>query len=221
MRSVVAIRMAALLWSYYFQHFAVSLSFLSAPALRKRMNVRTGCHSQWASSAQPWNAHGASHTWTGSLALRLCVCLISSWVGAQFMLHLQGWTKPDSLNPSHCVEICHWGMGALWEGNALQHVLERTEETLQWSWRRLALLGSCFLCLCTDVLDCSCIMDKERNLRVWWQNESWVKIHKRFCSCCETTCSRFSSRQLLAWGRFAPQVLFNVIMCYGCFCWFV
>lgn len=81
MRTVVAIRMAVLLWGYYFQHFAVSLRFLSAPALRKRINVRTGCHSQWASWAQPWDMHGASHTWTGSLALRLCVCLISflSW----------------------------------------------------------------------------------------------------------------------------------------------
>lgn len=77
MRAVLAIRMAVLLWSYYFQHVAVSLRFLSAPELSKRMKERTGCHSQWSSSAQPWNTHRASHTWTDSLALRLCVCLIS------------------------------------------------------------------------------------------------------------------------------------------------
>lgn len=81
MRAVVAIGMAVLLRSYYFQHFTVSLRFLSAPELSERMNERAGCHSQWASSAQPWEMHWASHTWADSLALRLCVCLISflSW----------------------------------------------------------------------------------------------------------------------------------------------
>lgn len=82
MTTVLAIRMAGLFQSYYFQQFAVSLGFLSAPELSKKMNERTDCHSQWASSAQLWNTHtAASHTWAGSLALRLCVCLISflSW----------------------------------------------------------------------------------------------------------------------------------------------
>lgn len=180
---------------------------------------------QWDSTAWCWDKHDASHTWMDSLTLRLCVWLISFLNWGPVYGTFAGMNKVRQLKPLMLGWNLPFGHRSPASRKCFTGLFRRKEEALQYSrdpkegWP--CWVAGFFFAFAMSLLDCFCITDKERNPGVWWQNKSWVKTHKHFHSCCETTCCTFSSRQFLAWGWYAPQVLFNIILCYSCFCWFV